>query len=109
MPHRDERLPKTVEARAVSHDPLIEDDAEQDEPLFEAGEVLAEDEAAQEEAEEHAGLPERGRDTEANAENALEPDESANVADANIGGDQVTKAEAVAPKSSRARKAKAKK
>jgi hypothetical protein len=38
MPHRDERIPKTVEARAISHDPLIEDDAEENEPMFEAEE-----------------------------------------------------------------------
>jgi hypothetical protein len=111
MPHRDERIPKTVEARAISHDPLIEDDIEQDEPMFEGSEVLAEDKEAHAEEKEHAGLPERGRDTEANAENAKEPDESANVADANVNpqnesGDKVTKAADVTPRRKRASKAK---
>lgn len=84
MPHRDERIPKTLEARAISHDPLVPDDTEQDEPMFEAEEVLDADKESQEEKAEHYDPQgERGRDTEADAENSDEPDESANVADAN--------------------------
>jgi hypothetical protein len=65
----------------MSHDPLIEDDFEEDTPVFEAGSIRDFDYEAHAEAKEHAGAPERGRDTKANEENSKEEDESENLAD----------------------------
>ncbi len=107
MPHRDERLPKTEEARVMSHDPLIPDDTEEDRPMFSAQEVLAMDAAAKQEEQEHGeGLPpERGRDTEANEDNATDPDESANVANDERAGEEAKALNEDKPKArSRAKK-----
>lgn len=87
MPHRDERLPKTVEARVISHDPLIPDDNEGTplEAVFHAQEVVDLDAKAVEEAQRMAAKGYvRKRDPEEVKENALEADESAKVADANV-------------------------
>jgi hypothetical protein len=87
MPHRDERLPKTVEARVISHDPLIPDDNEGTplEAVFHAEEVVDLNAKAVEEAQRLAAKGViRKRDREEVAENSKEPDESAKVADANV-------------------------
>jgi hypothetical protein len=86
MAHRDSRLPKTEEARVMSHDPLIPDATEEDAPLFTAQEVLALDAAAKKEEAIFTDLP-VGRDAAANEENSAKEDQSANVADANVNPD----------------------